>query len=139
MSSSPGIRFTEDEIEYLQSQLLGRLATVDTSGRPQNNPVGFVVEQAANQVVIGGHGMGASRKFRNVTVNPNVAFVVDDLASVDPWTPRGVEIRGVAEALADQEPPMPGFDRDVIRITPTWIGVWGIEPGTSFEIAVRRR
>ena len=134
-TSAPTLTFKE--IAYLRTQLLGRLATVDSSGAPQNNPVGFVVDEATGQLVIGGHNMGRSRKFRNVRANPHVAFVVDDLASTDPWTPRGVEVRGRAEALTDVEPAMRGFSREVIRITPTWIGSWGIETG-SFTMAVRR-
>ncbi|MFC4119932.1 hypothetical protein [Nonomuraea zeae] len=35
------------------------------------------------------------------------SFVVDDLASVDPWVVRGIEIRGSAVALTDHEPPVP--------------------------------
>jgi pyridoxamine 5'-phosphate oxidase family protein len=41
---------------------------------------------------------------------------------------RGVEVRGRAEALRDIDPPFPGLSRDVIRITPNWIGSWGIDP-----------
>ncbi len=82
----------------------GRLATVDPSGAPQNNPVGFTVDEATGQVLIGGLAMGQTRKFRNVQRNPNVALVVDDLASVSPWVVRGVELRGVAEALVDARP-----------------------------------
>jgi len=81
--------------------------------------------------------MGASRKFRNVRGNPNVAFVVDDLASVDPWVPRGIEVRGRGEAVVNAEPPMPEFSREVIRITPSWIDSWGIETD-SFTMTVRR-
>ena len=33
--------FTDAELGYLGSQRLGRLATVDAEGAPQNNPVGF--------------------------------------------------------------------------------------------------
>ena len=33
--------FTDAELAYLSSQRLGRLATVDVDGAPQNNPVGF--------------------------------------------------------------------------------------------------
>lgn len=132
------LAFTRIEADYLREQPLGRLATVDRSGAPQNNPVGFDLDAASGTLTIGGLGMADSRKFRNVIANPAVAFVVDDLASLDPWTPRGVEVRGVAEALVDVEPPMPGFGREVIRITPTWIGSWGLEPGTSHEMTVRR-
>lgn len=136
--SVDGLAFTAAEVDYLQSQHLGRLATVDPSGAPRNNPVGFVVHRTTGQLVIGGLSMGTSRKFRNVLANPNVAFVVDDLASIEPWAPRGIEVRGRGEALVDVDPPMAGFSREVIRITPTWIGTWGLQPGTSFNLTVRR-
>lgn len=35
------IAFTDAELTYLRGQRLGRLATVDAAGAPQNNPVGF--------------------------------------------------------------------------------------------------
>jgi pyridoxamine 5'-phosphate oxidase family protein len=117
---------TTEDLRYLHSQRLGRLATVDASGAPQNNPVGFAVDEATGQILIGGIAMGETRKFRNVQGNPNVALVVDDLASVDPWVVRGVEVRGVAEALVEVDPPMGGMSREVIRITPQWIHRWGI-------------
>ena len=132
------LSLTPVEIDYLRSQRLGRLATVDGAGAPQNNPVGFFINEATSQVLIGGFNLAESRKFRNLGGNPNVAFVVDDLASVDPWTPRGIEIRGRAEGLTDADPPVPGFSRELIRITPRWIGSRGLEPGTSYRITIRR-
>src|ERR671914_299730 len=98
------LTFTAEELAYLRSQHLGRLATVETTG----------------QVTIGGMAMGKSRKFRNVQRNPTAALVVDDLASTDPWVVRFVEIRGSAEALVDVDPPMRGMSRELIRITPRW-------------------
>jgi pyridoxamine 5'-phosphate oxidase family protein len=103
------LTFTDVELDYLREQRLGRLATVDAAGAPQNNPVGFRLEPDSGQIVIGGYATGKSRKYRNVTRNPYVSFVVDDLASVDLWRVRGVEVREVAEALADVDPPMPGW------------------------------
>lgn len=123
-----GATFTPREIAYLNGQRLGRLATVDASGVPQNNPVGFVVDAATGQLVIGGTTLGQTRKFRNVEATGVAAFVVDDLASTDPWVVRGIEIRGDAEALRDVDPPHSGLSRELIRITPRWIGSWGIEP-----------
>jgi pyridoxamine 5'-phosphate oxidase family protein len=118
--------FTNEEREYLGSQRLGRLATVDANGAPQNNPVAFVLTDDGH-ILIGGYHMGASRKYKNVTKNANVAFVVDDIVSVDPWTPRMVEIRGTGEALADADPPLPGMSPEIIRITPTWIKSFGVD------------
>ena len=123
--------FTAIELGYLRSQRLGRLATVDASCAPQNNPVGFTIDEASGAVLIGGLALAKTRKFRNVQRTPSVALVVDDLASVDPWQVRGVEIRGSAETLVDVDPPMRGMSRELIRITPRWIGSWGLKAGHS--------
>jgi len=112
---------------YLGSQRLGRLATVDPHGAPQNNPVGFRYNAEAGTIDIGGLSMGASRKFRNLAGNPNVAFVVDDIASVQPWRVRCVEIRGRAEALRDQVPLAPGMSPEIIRIHPERIISFGLD------------
>lgn len=121
--------FTAAELEYLASQALGRLATAGPRGRLQNNPVGFQVNAEAGTIDIGGHNMGASQKFRNVRANGQAAFVVDDLVSVQPWTVRGMEIRGHAEGLSDVEPPQPFMSGEIIRLHPERIFTWGIEPG----------
>lgn len=119
--------FTDAQLAYLASQTLGRLATVDPEGRPQNNPVAFRYNPELGAIDIGGHDMGRSRKFRNLAAHPHVAFVVDDIASYRPWHVRCVEIRGNAEALRDQPPPVPGFSTELIRIHPTRIISFGLE------------
>lgn len=130
-------RLTSKELDYLRGQHIGRLATVDASGAPQNNPVGFFLDEASGQVLIGGMDLGKSRKFRNVQANPRVALVVDDVASVDPWMVRGVELRGSAETVVDADPPMAHMSREVIRITPQWIASWGIETDDYMDMSVR--
>src|ERR1700733_16258395 len=122
------VTLTEAERAYLQSQPLARRATGDGAGPPQNNPVGAFLDEETGDIIIGGHAMGASRKFRNVQRNGQVALVVDDLVSRDPWTVRGLEIRGTAVALEDIDPPVPFVSREVSRITPTWIASWGVDP-----------
>ena len=122
------VTLTEAERAYLQSQPLARLATVDGAGAPQNNPVGAFLDEETGDIIIGGHAMGASRKFRNVQRNGHVALVIDDLVSRDPWTVRGLEIRGTAVALEDVDPPVPFMSREVIRITATWVTSWGVDP-----------
>ncbi len=119
--------FTETELAYLASQRLGRLATVQPDGTLQVNPVGFRYNPGTGTIDIGGFNLTASRKFRNVAANGRVAFVVDDIASVDPWRVRCVEIRGHAEAInapADSAAPVEG---PVIRIHPGRIISFGIE------------
>ena len=122
------VRLTEPERAYLQDQPLARLATVDANGAPQNSPVGAFFDEQTGDILIGGGAMGATRKFRNVQANGQVALVIDDLVSRDPWTVRGLEIRGSAVALEDVEPPVPFMSREVIRITPSWVASWGVDP-----------
>jgi pyridoxamine 5'-phosphate oxidase family protein len=117
-----------DVIAYLHSQRLGRLATVDGDGAPQNNPVGFRYNAELGTIDIGGRNMGASRKFRNLARNPKVAFVVDDIASVQPWRVRCVEIRGRADALRDQAGQPPGFSAEIIRVYPERVISFGLDP-----------
>ncbi|TDE55742.1 PPOX class F420-dependent oxidoreductase [Nonomuraea mesophila] len=124
--------FTPAELDYLSTQRLGRLATVAPDGQVQNNPTGFFVDADTGTIIIGGHALGASKKFRNIQAGSTVAFVVDDLASEDPWVVRGIEIRGTAQALTDHDPPVPFFSSEVIRITPAKIVSWGVDgPRTS--------
>ncbi|HZC04517.1 MAG TPA: PPOX class F420-dependent oxidoreductase [Ktedonobacterales bacterium] len=124
--------FSEAEIAYIKSQRLGRLATVNAAGEPHVVPVGFRYNPATDTIDIGGHGIGGSRKYRDATARPMVAFVVDDV--LPPWQPRGIEIRGRAEALATGgKAIMAAFDDELIRITPTRIVGWGIESDGRFN------
>ena len=120
--------FTPAEIAYLQSQLLGRLATVGSDGRPHVVPVGFRYNPDLDTVDIGGHDFARRKKFRDVRRNPHVAFVVDDVASVAPWRVRGIEIRGEAEILeTGGQSVRPGFDAAMFRIRPRRVIHWGLE------------
>ncbi|WP_327141956.1 PPOX class F420-dependent oxidoreductase [Nocardia sp. NBC_01327] len=115
------------QLEYLAGQRLGRLATIRPDGSPQNNPVGFRYNEALGTIDIAGHNMGASQKFRNLTKEERVAFVVDDVPSVNPWTVRCLEIRGTAQALRDVETYIPGGSPELIRITPERVIAFGID------------
>src|SRR5262249_17300024 len=107
--------FTQSELDYLATQRLARLATVAPAGTGQNSRVGFMVKPGFSTIEIGGRNLGQTKKFANIRGNPKVAVVIDDLASVSPWTVRGIEIGGTAEALDDTEPPRPGMSQEVIR------------------------
>jgi pyridoxamine 5'-phosphate oxidase family protein len=115
-----GSPFTAVERAYLDGQHLGRLVTLDRTGRPQVRPVGFTLGAAT--LAIGGIDLTRTQKFRNIRSNPAVAFVVDDLVSVDPWQVRGIEIRGTADAVDDD-------DGARIVIHPRRIVTWGLRDG----------
>jgi pyridoxamine 5'-phosphate oxidase family protein len=118
--------FTAAELQYLATQPLGRLATVQPDGTLQVSPVGFHYNGDLATIDIGGWNMAASRKYRNVAADDRVAFVVDDLPSVDPWRVRCLEIRGVGEAIQPA-----GGGGAIIRIHPRRIISFGIDDPDS--------
>jgi pyridoxamine 5'-phosphate oxidase family protein len=119
--------FTEAELAYLGDQPLGRLATAQPNGTLQVNPVGFRYNPDEKTIDVTGHNLRNSKKFRNLATNDQVAFVVDDLPSTNPWRVRCLEIRGRAEALVGVNLPDNHFDDAVIRIHPKRILAMGIE------------
>jgi pyridoxamine 5'-phosphate oxidase family protein len=119
--------FTEAELAYLADQRLGRLATAQPDGTLQVNPVGFSYNPDTRTIDIAGYGMSASQKFRNVAANGRVAFVVDDIASVQPWRVRCLEIRGTAEAIEDPRDSATDLAGPIIRIHPRRIIGFGID------------
>ena len=121
--------FTPAEIAYLQSQRIGRIATIGPDGQPHVVPVGFRFNPEHDSIDIGGRAGFTKRKhYRDIVRNQKVAYVVDDLPSVDPWTIRGIEIRGEAEVLTSGgESIAPIFGPDMVRIRAKRIMSWGIE------------
>lgn len=110
--------FTQDELTYLSERRLGRIATTSPDGTPHVTPVGWRVDVEQGVIEVGGINLPATKKFRDVARTGRAAIVIDDLASVDPWRPRGIEIRGHAEAIEETA---------VIRITAERIVSWGLD------------
>src|ERR1700730_8797809 len=127
--------FTPAEITYLQSQRLARVATRAPGGQPHVVPVSFRYNPDEDTIDVGGHGFVGRKKYRDVQRNPRVAIVIDDLATVDPWRPRMIEIRGQADILPIGGAAIgPGFDPQIFRIRPSRIvsiGIDGDEPFSS--------
>jgi pyridoxamine 5'-phosphate oxidase family protein len=126
--------FTEIERNYLAGQRLARMATVGPDGTPQVRPVGFRLNSDGT-IDTGGPNLTASRRYRNVLANPRVALVVDDMTpdepgEVKPGWGRGVEIRGHAETLTVDDPPVNAawFSKEIIRIHPRRVISWHIDP-----------
>ena len=115
--------FTTAEIDYIHSQRLARLATVDSDGQPDAVAVGFDFDGKA--FYIRGRNQTRTRKYKNVQSGQHkVALVLDDLESVSPWKPRGIRIYGVAEIV-----PHDGYagKGDYLRIVPKLSWGWGFE------------
>jgi pyridoxamine 5'-phosphate oxidase family protein len=111
--------FTDSERDYLGDRRLGRIATVGKDGTPHVVPVGWQFNPELDAIEIGGHDFSRTKKFRDVQRSGRASIVIDDLLSTDPWRPRGIEVRGRAEAI--------DADRPLIRIHPERIVSWGIE------------
>lgn len=113
--------FRDAELEFLTNgRRLARIATVGPNGTPHVVPVGWSYDATSDAIEVGGFELAQTKKFRDVAATGRAAIVIDDLASVDPWRPRGIEIRGRAEAVATPSA--------VIRITPERVSSWGLEP-----------
>ena len=120
--------FTAAQLDYLASQRLGRIATAGADRKPHVVPTSFRYNARLGTVDIGGHHVATTKKFRDVRANGWAALVVDDLVSTDPWTPRMLEIRGRAEAVASGGEELgPGFGGGFIRLHPEKVNSFGIE------------
>jgi pyridoxamine 5'-phosphate oxidase family protein len=123
--------FKTHELEYMKAAELGRLATIQRNGTPQVSPVGFTYNDELGTIDISGYNMAKSQKFRNVAHNDKVAFVVDDIASRNPWRVRCLEIRGTAEQVATAEGQVgaagDALDSAIIRVTPHRIISFGTD------------
>jgi len=111
-------RFTPDELAYLRGdRRLARIATVGRDGTPHVVPVGWAYNADLDTVDVSGHDLAATKKYRDVARSGRAAIVVDDV--LPPWQPRGIEVRGRAEAVSRPQP--------TIRIHPERIVAWGLE------------
>ncbi len=122
--------FTPAELGYLDSQPLMRFATASPSGKPDVAPVIFEVDD--DDILTSGFDITRTVRYRNIESNPRATLVIDDLASVDPWSPRGVKIIGAA--AIEQTPRGPRF-----RITPDVVISWGINDTTPGIPKMERR
>src|SRR2546422_10504862 len=89
--------FTDEEIGYLRSQPLARVATLGAGGQPDLVPLAF--EYDGEFFWVGGVGaaVAATRKFRNVAAGRRkVALLGDDLVSLDPFIARAIRVYGDA-------------------------------------------
>lgn len=121
-------RFTDAEIAYLQSQRLGRLATVDAKGDPHVVPVSFRYNPELETLDIGGHNLVSTKKYRDALRHGRVAFVVDDALSG--WQLRMIEVRGTVQGLSEGGREITAnFPPEILRITPTRIISFGLNGG----------
>jgi pyridoxamine 5'-phosphate oxidase family protein len=111
------VTFTEKEVEFLMESKLARLATSSPDGQPHVVPV--VYEFDGQALYFSGWNLQKSLKFKNLFRNRKVALAIDDLVSVKPWRPRGIEIRGTAEIVETE-------DSLYVKVVPSRKVSWGL-------------
>ena len=122
--------FTDAERAYLASQPLMRFATASPTGKPDVAPVVFSVD--GDDIVSAGFDITHTVRYRNIQANPRAVLVVDDLSSVDPWSPRGIKIIGVA--AIEEVDGAPRF-----RISPEVVISWALNDTTPGIPKMERR
>jgi pyridoxamine 5'-phosphate oxidase family protein len=117
--------FDDDEIAFIRSQPLVRLATLGDDEQPDVVPLACEFDGEFFWIG-GGNSFLRTRKVRNVAAGRRrVALVFDDLLSFDPFIARGVRVYGVAdEPLERVGISGPGW---YVRITPTESWSWNME------------
>jgi pyridoxamine 5'-phosphate oxidase family protein len=119
LNEQPASVFTAEELAYLHGERrLARIATVGSDGTPHVVPVGWTHNGEHDTIDVTGHELPQTKKFRDVARSGRAAVVIDDLASINPFRPRAIEVRGHAEAITEQQ--------GLIRIHPERIVSWGI-------------
>ncbi len=122
--------FTPTEIAYLESQPLMRFASASPTGKPDVAPVIFELD--GDDIISAGFDITHTARYRNIQRNPQVTLVIDDLATVDPWSPRGVKIIGTAAIETVDGSPR-------FRIHPKVIISWAINDTTPGIPKMERR
>lgn len=122
--------FTSNELAYLRTQPLARFATASADGQPDVAVVSFGID--GDDLVTGGFDIAKTVRYKFVKANPRAVIVIDDLASTDPWAPRGIKVRGSVAVEAHE-----GGER--FRIKPEVIWSWGVEePASGIPHMARR-
>ena len=123
---------SQNEIDYLNTQRIARIATVsiisDRPIQPDIVPVGFDFD--GEYIYVSGMNILKSTKYKNILKNRNVAVVIDDLKTVDPWDPRGIRIYGDADIVTRRGgymDPSGHSEHTYIRIRPIKKWSWGID------------
>jgi pyridoxamine 5'-phosphate oxidase family protein len=111
------VSFTDEEAEFISQSKLARLATASARNQPHVVPITF--EFDGQGFYFSGWNLQDSLKFRNIKDNEKVALVIDDLATVRPWRPRGVEVRGHARVEENE-------NGVYVKVTPERKVSWGL-------------
>jgi coenzyme F420-0:L-glutamate ligase / coenzyme F420-1:gamma-L-glutamate ligase len=137
--------FSAEQLAFLQSQRVGRLATADRAGRPHVIPVCYACDGASVYIALDAKPKRVApqrlKRVRNILENPRAALVIDRYS--DDWSALGyLLIQGTAALLAPgdaehaaavallrdrygQYRSMPIDEQPAIAIRPRSVAGWG--------------
>jgi pyridoxamine 5'-phosphate oxidase family protein len=136
--------FTPGEIAYMGENTMCRMATVGRNGELHVAPVTYVYNADEDAIDIGGIDFANTKKWRDLQHDRHLTILVDDFS---PSAAHAIEVRGEAEVHdtggSTINPRIDGFVEQFVRLRPTYVVSWGIEPGTGmtpegFEVRSRR-
>jgi len=90
--------------------------------------LGFTYNPTLGTIDITGFNMSGSAKYRNVQVNPSVAFVVDEVTGAGMEGVHFLEIRGRAETTTGTHDLQGHLAPEIIRIHPRRIISFNVDP-----------
>jgi pyridoxamine 5'-phosphate oxidase family protein len=129
--------FTPQEIAYIGSQPIARLATVAPDGQPDVVPVGF--EFDGTSFYIGGMNPDRTRRTLNIQGgNDKIALVIDDVTTEAGWAPRFLRVYGTAEVVERDTPQGAQLH---LKLTPSLSWSWNLDGRPMAEagsLATRR-
>lgn len=116
------MEFTQVELDYIRSQRLARIGTASPKGKPDVAAVSFDFD--GTYFYVSGIRNEITRKYHNTKRNPQASFVIDDLATTNPWRPRGLKIFGNVDFVQHK-----GYagEKEYLRILPIRKSSWGLE------------
>jgi pyridoxamine 5'-phosphate oxidase family protein len=115
------VAFSDEEIAYLRSQPVARLASVNADGQPDVVPVAFELD--GPYIWVGGVGpdVARTRNLSNIGAGRSkVSLVIDDLVSMEPFIARALRVYGEVERVGMVGPGL------YSRITPTVSWSWNL-------------
>ena len=98
---------------------LARIATVDEHGLPHVVPGGWHWDADAEELVLTGRNVGRTARAAHVRRTGVAAISIDGIAEGPGWSPWAFLAPGPAHVDETE---------DTIRLRPTWVRSWGLDP-----------
>lgn len=101
---------------------LARIATVDEHGLPHVVPGGWQWDADAEELVLTGRKVARTARAAHVRRTGVAAVSIDGIAEGPGWSPWAFLARGPAHVDETE---------DTIRLRPTWVRSWGLDPTSN--------